>query len=302
MIDVTKISLTKAITLYLGGLNQPVITKYYVSIVLHKLLASKKIGGEQIKIFRRKSFGVDFIYKQLDELVDNGVLTPNMDFPKKEVFNITGNKRFDESDIACAVDPFCYVSHLTAMAYHGITDRIPRTLFITRPDNKTWAACARERMDKDFGNYQIYKTTGLPRLKKIAFNKINGRPVKESASIHHGAFKIITDRSMRVSSIGRTLLDMIRKPSLCGGIRHVQDVYMEYAANYLDLIIDEVDGHGTQIEKVRVGYMLEEACGIKDKRTEKWLQFVQRGGSRKLDPESEYSSNYSARWCLSINI
>jgi predicted transcriptional regulator of viral defense system len=89
---------------------------------------------------------------------------------------------------------------------------------------------------------------------------------------------------------------------MCGGIRHVIDIYRQYVERYSDLIIDEVERHGNKIDKVRAGYLLEELCGLESETIEGWQQYVQRGGSRKLDPFEEYSPKYSKRWWLSLNI
>ena len=94
---------------------------------------------------------------------------------------------------------------------------------------------------------------------------------------------------------------MAREPRHCGGIRHVIDIYKSHASFYKDLILDEVEQHGSNIEKIRVGYLLDEVCNIKDERIDAWKKHVQRGGSRKLDPQAGYSPIYSKTWCLSLN-
>jgi predicted transcriptional regulator of viral defense system len=159
-------------------------------------------------------------------------------------------------------------------------------------------------MRKDVGEDTIdeFYESSFPRLNRITINKVNKVGVVKYSSDHLGAFKTLKNRMIRISTIGRTFLDMLRRPDLCGGIFHVMDVFKDHSEKYLTLIIDEIDQHGKQIDKVRAGYILEEICGIHDERIEAWLQFVQRGGSRKLDPTEEYSSEYSERWCLSINI
>ena len=110
---------------------------------------------------------------------------------------------------------------------------------------------------------------------------------------------------LRVSSIGRTFLDMLRRPDLCGGIHNCLDVFQQHGPQYLKLIIDEITQHGNSIEKVRAGYILEEYCNIKnhvlDNALEEWVKHAQRGGSRKLDPNNEYWPFFSEKWCLSIN-
>jgi predicted transcriptional regulator of viral defense system len=128
-------------------------------------------------------------------------------------------------------------------------------------------------------------------------------PVSLHSSIHLGAFKLVRGRTIRVSTLGRTFLDMVRDPSICGGMRHCIDVYREHGAKYKSLIIDELNQHGTQIEKSRVGYLLEEVAGIVGNTSlEEWAKHVQRGGSRKLDPSNEYEPIYSEKWCISLNV
>jgi predicted transcriptional regulator of viral defense system len=196
------------------------------------------------------------------------------------------------------------MSHLSAMDYHGLTDRIPKVLFFSTPAHKKWGDYAKARMKKDLGEEALYEyyESSFPRLTMISVNKIQKIGVVRYSSDHLGAFKTIKNRIMRVSTIGRTFLDMLRKPDLCGGIYHVIDIFKENADKYLSLIIDEINQHGKQIDKVRAGYILEELCDIHDEKIDPWLEFVQRGGSRKLDSSEEYSSDYSERWCLSINI
>jgi predicted transcriptional regulator of viral defense system len=189
------------------------------------------------------------------------------------------------------------------MEYHGLTDRIPKVLFYTSPAPPRWREFARERMKKDFGDdLPDFHESHLPKIVRINFNKINKRVVSQYASDHLGAFKSPKGKMLRVSTIGRTFLDMLRRPDLCGGINHVIDVYKEHSEKYLNLIINEIDAHGKPIDKIRAGYILEEKCTLENELINRWHAFVQRGGSRKLDPTEEYSSDYSERWCLSINI
>jgi len=95
---------------------------------------------------------------------------------------------------------------------------------------------------------------------------------------------------------------MLREPKLCGGIRHVLDIYESNAKRFSQLIIDEVDRHGAPIDKVRVGFVLEEVCQLSSPVLNQWAVHAQRGGSRKLDADAEYSPDYSEKWKLSINV
>lgn len=82
---------------------------------------------------------------------------------------------------------------------------------------------------------------------------------------------------------------------------HVQDVFKEYAAEHLPVIVKAVDKTGTGIDKARTGYLLEEVCGLTHRTIDNWKAGVQRGGSRKLVASNPYKNVYSEVWCISIN-
>jgi hypothetical protein len=291
--------LIRVIALHLGELDQPVISNYDLDMFIFNTLL-KEVQLKTLSQLRTRN---QVEQSELKGITQLGVVSPHKDFPEKKVFNIIGKKGFDVGDMACSIDPFAYISHLSAMAFHGISDRIPNTLYLSTPPPQKWAEFALIKMKKDCrGSLKDYLDKGYSRLVRIKFDKLNKHPVVRYSSIHWGAFKTIKDRKIRVSTLGRTFLDMVREPNNCGGMRHVVEVYKEFGPSYKKLIMDEVDRHGKQIEKSRVGYLLEEVCGIKDDQIEKWANFSQRGGSRKLDPTGEFSAFYSERWGISLNL
>lgn len=297
------ISLNKAIILSLGEHNQPVASKYQLGLLIFHLFLNANYRGQQIENLQQKYPDLPAFNHQLKELLDLGIITPT---PRlhSSIFNILGKESNSPGEIACSIDPFAYISHLSAMEYHGITDRLPKMLFLSSPEQQKWRIFAKERMQKDLKDeFAIYLKNRLPKLSRINFEKIGHTNIHRYSSLHYGAYKNVKDSPLRVSTIGRTFLDMIRAPELCGGIYHVIEVYQEHATPYLNLIIDEVDRHGKSIDKVRAGFILEEKCKIQNNPTiETWISYVQRGGSRKLDSTQEYSPNYSDRWGLSLNI
>ncbi|WP_295435308.1 hypothetical protein [uncultured Thiodictyon sp.] len=105
----------------------------------------------------------------------------------------------------------------------------------------------------------------------------------------------------RVATIGRTFLHLLREPDLCGGIYHVLDLFALQAPRYLRLIVDEIDRHGTTIDKVRAGYVLAERLDLTHPAFAVRRTFAQRGGSRKRYAQAGYSPRFSETWCLSIN-
>lgn len=296
----TPATINKSVALSIGKLKQPVITKYQLSVIIFKSYLSNSVR----KILKTKKKPYSKVFDQiLDELLEIGVINENKNFPELSVFNILGKDDSESEEIICTIDPFSYVSHLSAMSYHGLTNRMPKMIFISSPASRKWSQFAQKLMKKDLGeDFNNYRSSKLPKLQRIRLNKINKQVINSYSSMHYGAFRSIKGKNLRISTIGRTFLDMLRRPDLCGGIHHIIEIFNDFGPQYLGLIVDEVDRHGKQIDKVRAGYILEEVCGQKNRIIEGWIKFVQRGGSRKLDPSEEYSHRYSERWCLSINI
>ncbi len=290
----------KALTLSLGEVEEPVISPYRLGLIIHNLYQTKKYKGNSISRLQ-KDFAESIEYnKYRNKLLDEGVLDNYRGIP---AFSLLGRTRLDADEIICTIDPFCYISHLSAMAYHDLTDRIPNKIFLSTPQRKVWQIFATERMKKDLNDdYDLYTASGLPQLKRCEEKKIGKTELHRLSSLHLGAYKNVKHRHIRVATIGCTFLDMLKNPELCGGINHVLKVYDENAEKYLRLITDEIEQKGSKIVKVRAGYIIEERLGIKNKIVENWVQFAQRGGSRKLDASTEYVPVWSDKWCLSINV
>ena len=297
------IYLNKAVSLHLGTLETPIVTRYDLGAFVYGAYKTKTFRGQQIKL--TKDFPeIRNLHSVIRQLVDRGILLSDRDFPNGRVFRILGKKGIPAEDIACSIDPFAYISHLSAMDYHGLTDRLPRSLYLSSPVDKVWKELAFKRMQKDCnGHLDQYLTSGFPTLRRMAVQKIAQRPVvRRGVSDFHGAYRTVQGRAFRVTTIGRTFLEMLREPALCGGMSHVLDVFKNHCRTYLDLIIAEIDKNGSPIDKVRAGYIFEERCLLEHQIIQQWLKYVQRGGSRKLDAKSDYSSTFSENWSLSINV
>lgn len=295
--------LLKAITLAIGELDQPVVTSYQLGLIVFSLYKTKSYSGEDIPSLQKQHADSEAYSKVANKLQEEGILAAYKGLSAKSAFSLLGRSHDSVGDIVCTVDPFGYISHLSAMEYHGLTNRIPSKLFMSSPAPKQWTGFALEKMEKDLGDdLPTYTKNGMPRLRRTKLEKVNKKEVHRFSSVHWGAYKNIKGRTMRVSTIGRTFLDMLRNPELCGGINHVLDVFEEHSENYLKLIINEIDQHGAPIDKVRAGYILDERLHMDFGELNEWAKEVQRGGSRKLDASSEYEPVWSEKWCLSLNI
>jgi len=219
------------------------------------------------------------------------------------VYHLFGRAKPKATEVACAADPFAYISHLSAMEFHGLTDRFSKILYLTTPPDTEWKELAKDRMLKDLSEHlEPFQRARLPQLRRPVFDRVEGVRVELMRRSSRGAFKTIKSPTIRVAMVGRAFLDMVREPGNCGGMQHVVDTYREHGARYLALIADEVEQHGNAVEKVRAGYLLDEVCRLSHPLVDGWTQKAQRGGSRLLDPLGEYVPHYSEKWRLSINV
>jgi predicted transcriptional regulator of viral defense system len=289
MVDVELISQVSQVGHALATVSTPAITPYELGKLV--CLKGRMSDGNSLK----------HEYKRLIEtLTGLGMLTQIAD---TGAFFLFGRLNATPAEVACCLDPFAYVSHLSAMEHHGLTDRFPRILYLTTPPAVEWRKQADAKMHKDLGEfYEEYKASALPRLTRPKMSSIGHTAIHLQERSHLGAFRLVSGTSLRVATIGRVFLDMLREPRLCGGMQHVLDIYKSEGRRYFRLIVDEVERHGKPIDKVRAGYVLTDLCRIDNPVFLEWEKLAQRGGSRKLDPDTEYSTVYSERWQLSINV
>jgi predicted transcriptional regulator of viral defense system len=286
--------LLNQLTQILASHNAPAISTY--ELARHTYFHAKKLG---IKFANFKT-----IFRGLcTQLIDISLLSEIQPISESKGYLLFGQNKASPAEIICSLDPFAYISHLSAMEYHGLTDRFPAILYATRPSLAEWKQQAQIRMTRDLHEDQApYLVAGLPKLTPTKIARLNQTPIHFCERSQLGAFRLVSGSNLRVATIGRTFLEMIREPTLCGGLQHVVDVYSAEAKRYLRPIIDEIDRHGLPIDKVRAGYLLTEVCQLDAQEFQEWQKLAQRGGSRKLDPDGEYATAFSERWKLSINL
>ncbi len=296
-----QISLPQAAGLALAKYKQPTLTAYSLGVLLFDVVEAGAIDRHRLGV--KNPLPLHLRYSEvIDFFLSHGVLSELRGFPEGSVFLVIGQQEPSPAELICTVDPFSYISHLSAMEIHGLTDRLPQTVMVSSPPPTQWRKFADAKMRKDLGDrFEEYLESGLPRLMRTHVDKVLGHPLQVIHSVHLGAFKKLDPQGVRVATLGRTFLDMLRDPDLCGGIQHVLDVYQAHGKRYLGLIVDEVDQHGNAIDKVRAGYVLEELCHLDSESVHDWTRFAKRGGSRKLVAKNPYSSTYSEKWCLSLN-
>jgi predicted transcriptional regulator of viral defense system len=282
-------------------LQKPIISKFEIFYLALQISKNGSYDGEPIRA-QKVAFSIEKNSNLIRTLLEKRFISKDVDFQSYYKINSEAGGNCDE--VCCMVDPFCYLSHLSAMQKYGLTNRIPELVILTTPEAKLWNQM---RMDLE-KKYQsksnlLDEQIFSPNLKKAVFPEVVRKmkvKLVESKFIHPSIK--MRDSHARISEIGYTFLDMLINPELCGGMAHIIEVWKENTKNYLNEIIEAVDKHPQGITKCRAGYIIDEILKVQDNKVNKWLEFAQRGGSRLLDPNSPYAPRFSEKWMISINV
>lgn len=287
----------------------PIVMEYDLFRLVWKLHGAAEYKGKKLRI--GKSLPTRDRYRKIvGKLLSERYLRADPDFyPPQEwgastynyamVFRISDLPDAPAEEITALLDPFCYVSHLSAMQRYGLTERIPEALTLSTP--KKWNVVRDAKIQADYRTVDADQY--IAPLKQLTWPEvIRKRPVTLHKTIREPAIKTIRGSQARIAAVGETFVQMLDRPELCGGMEHIIDVWDNHAKTYLEEIIKAVDHADESIIKVRAGYLMEERLGIQDSRVLAWLTFAQRGGSRKLDPRAPYVPKYSQKWMISLNV
>lgn len=202
-----------------------------------------------------------------------------------------------EEQVVQEANPWAVFSHLTALAYHGLTDLIPPQVYATRfrdgPDPRIPLGTAPE----DWSGLG-YPAQRLPR-------EVRGTPVSWSETKGEYRFGIMVGYSLGtpiyVTDVERTLIDALRAPDHAGGIAKVFHSWRRAEMADWDRLVDYADRFDNQTLRQRVGFLLQ-SLGHHHPRTEQWRSRLLRGGSVRLAADSPYAEAFSADWNLSLNV
>ncbi len=276
------------------------ISDYDLFKLYVQLLKDRAYNGKPLRTFKTTP-EINQFKRFRASMIKNRMLTPIRGV-KSSVYNISGGKKYSVEDFCCYADPFCYVSHFSALQRYRLTNRNPTTITLSTPSRNIWNKCRLHFIDDELSN-QKEQSIALHLLVKIGFrDKVMGRSILFHNTSSPCETIIIKNSSARIPVIGDLFVQTLDRPQWCGGIVHVLEIWKEHASTYIDEIISSVEKSTSKIVKVRAGYILEEYLNISDNRIASWVNSVGRGSSRKLDPAAPYMPVYSEKWMLSINV
>jgi predicted transcriptional regulator of viral defense system len=178
------------------------------------------------------------------------------------------------------------VSHWSALSHHGLTDQVPRRVFVLT----TAHSVPRRRGVKPRG-----AETGYP-VGEAVYRFVQVKPER-----FFGVEDVWVDESrIKITDPERTLLDGLMAPQYCGDFAEVLHAF-ELRAPKLD--VERIIGYALKLDAAtakRLGWILERQ-GIASDRLEP-LRAVPIEGYRVLDPSSPRDGSHEARWMIQVNL
>ncbi len=162
-----------------------------------------------------------------------------------------------------------YIGYWSALNYHGLTDEIPRTIFVATLEAKK----PLKILNSDFYFVKLVKK------KFFGFESVT-----------------IEKNKINISNKEKTMADCLDHPEHAGGIEEVaRSIFFNHKELNLELIEKYLSKMGNLTALKRFGYILE-TCNLKYKPKAKLSK-----GFGLLDPLSPTKGPYNKKWMLIIN-
>lgn len=126
--------------------------------------------------------------------------------------------------LACSLRPSAYLCHGSAVFLHGLTDRIPRTIYVNAEQS------AKERSDGSLRQDALDRAfAGRQRVSKHVFRFRGVRALllsgKNTGRLEVGTVEGPEGESLPVTKVERTLIDIVVRPAYAGGVNEVLEAY-----------------------------------------------------------------------------
>jgi len=188
-------------------------------------------------------------------------------------------------EVAMALVQPAAISHWSALNYHGLTEQIPRRVFVL-----TSARSVPRPRGASAAGAEGYAVGGT------VYQFVRVKPER-----FFGVKDVWVDESrVKITDPERTLLDGLMAPQYCGDFGEVLHAF-EMRGSKLD--VDRIIGYALKLDAAtvkRLGWVLERQ-GIPTARLEP-LRAAPIKGSRVLDPTGPRRGPSNAAWSLQVNL
>ena len=127
-------------------------------------------------------------------------------------------------DLLQSLDHRAYFTHFTALRLHGLTDQIPKTVYLN-VEQKAYGGggtLTQDAIDRAFRG-KPRTSHNVVQFRGLRVVKLNGKNTREL-----GVIRISPDGTMepvRITNVERTLIDATVRPVYCGGVAEVAKAF-----------------------------------------------------------------------------
>ena len=192
-----------------------------------------------------------------------------------------------EFEVAMALVEPAMISHWSALHYHGLTEQIPRDVFVVTTTDAWIPRPRKDRAGRSGGSFQVGDTT---------YRFIQVKPDR-----FFGGEKVwVGEARVSITGLERTLLDGLSMPQHCGGFAE--------ALHALRIGIDQLNTERITEYAIRLGVTTAkrlgwalESLGVPRSNLEE-LAALPINGYRKLDPAGPRKGPCNGRWMVQENL
>ena len=200
---------------------------------------------------------------------------------------VPGVAAIHEFEVAMALVNPAAISHWSALHYHGLTEQVPREVFVLTT-TATSIPRMRRTWDKHFGGGYL--------VGDIVYRFIQLTPER-----FFGTEKVwLGDARVSITDVERTLLDGLSMPRYCGDFAEVLHAFQ---AGMGRLGIDRIAQYAARLDTAtakRLGWVLEYQG--EGSSTIDHLAALPVKGYRRLDPTGPGKGPFNRRWMVQENL
>ena len=223
---------------------------------LQQILAEQREGWRLAQRTTTQEF-IDFLEKQ------GKIKTLRFPFPHRaETRFVWGAVPLLE--VLQTLKPSCYYSHYTAIRMHGLTEQIPKTIYLNHEQHlksQSTGGLAQERIDAAFKR-KVRESNNAIDFEGVRIYLINGKNTGELGVITESVtYDSEAPVTVRLTNLERTLIDITVRPAYAGGVFEVLKAFHlakdRVSVNALAAMLKTIDH--TYPYHQAIGFYLERA-------------------------------------------
>lgn len=167
-------------------------------------------------------------------------------------------------EILLTLKPKCYYSHYTAMRMHGLTEQVPKIIFLNHEQHlksQSTGGLTQERIDAAFKRKPRQSNNKID-IDNVRVYLINGKNT-DQLGVEEQAVNYDSDQpvKVRLTNLERTLIDVTVRPAYAGGVFEVLKAFKlakdQVSVNALMAMLQKIQH--TYPYHQAIGYYLERA-------------------------------------------